>query len=412
MTQTTLIANGTVVTADGEFAGDVLIDGETIAAVGRSRRARGDATVVDAAGCFVLPGLIDNHTHLSMPFMGTMSSDDYNTGTQAAAAGGVTCLVDFAIQQHPDDLQSTLDEWRGRADGAAHVDYGFHMAITNAERAGPRRDGRDVGGRRLLVQAVHGLQGRADGARRRARRVHGTRARPRRPDDGARRERRHRRPAGQARARAGRHLGDPPRADAARVRRGRGDRPRRAGSPSTSARPCSSSTSPAPLRPPRSRRRNSAVRPVTGETCFQYLTNTHRRSAPSRRRGLPLHLLAAAPRRLQPRAAVGLPPARRAREHLDRPLPVQRRAEVARAGRLQPRAQRPRADPAPSREAVGRGRRRRADHSLAARRPDEHDDRATVRSAGRRARSHRARTPTSSCSIQRRPGRTARRTRS
>jgi dihydropyrimidinase len=80
----------------------------------------------------VLPGLIDNHTHLSMPFMGTMSIDDYNTGTQAAAAGGTTCLVDFAIQQHPDDLRSTLEEWRGRADGAAHVDYGFHMAITNA----------------------------------------------------------------------------------------------------------------------------------------------------------------------------------------------------------------------------------------------------------------------------------------
>ncbi len=131
MTQTTLIANGTVVTAEGEFDGDVLIEGEKIAAVGRVGAPDG-TDVIDATGCFVLPGLIDNHTHLSMPFMGTMSIDDYNTGTRAAAAGGVTCLVDFAIQQHPDDLQSTLDEWRGRADGAAHVDYGFHMAITNA----------------------------------------------------------------------------------------------------------------------------------------------------------------------------------------------------------------------------------------------------------------------------------------
>jgi dihydropyrimidinase len=131
MSQTTLISNGTVVTADGEFEGDVLIDGEKIAAVGRVTAPEG-AEIVDATGCFALPGLIDNHTHLSMPFMGTMSIDDYNTGTQAAAAGGVTCLVDFAIQQHPDELQSTLDEWRGRADGAAHVDYGFHMAITNA----------------------------------------------------------------------------------------------------------------------------------------------------------------------------------------------------------------------------------------------------------------------------------------
>jgi dihydropyrimidinase len=131
MTQTTLIAGGTVVTADGEFEGDVLIDGEKIAAVGRVSAPEG-TDVIDASGCFVLPGLIDNHTHLSMPFMGTMSIDDYNTGTQAAAAGGVTCLVDFAIQPPDTNLQATLAEWRGRADGAAHVDYGFHMAITNA----------------------------------------------------------------------------------------------------------------------------------------------------------------------------------------------------------------------------------------------------------------------------------------
>ena len=131
MSETTLIANGTIVTAEGEFAGDVLIEGETIAAVGRVDSPDG-ATVIDATDCFVLPGLIDNHTHLSMPFMGMMSSDDYNTGTQAAAAGGVTCLVDFAIQREPDTLHSALEEWSGRADGAAHVDYGFHMAITNA----------------------------------------------------------------------------------------------------------------------------------------------------------------------------------------------------------------------------------------------------------------------------------------
>jgi dihydropyrimidinase len=131
MTETTLIANGTVVTADGEFAGDVLIEGETISAVGKVTAPDG-AAVIDAGGCYVLPGLIDNHTHLSMPFMGMMSSDDYNTGTQAAAAGGVTCLVDFAIQREPDTLHSALEEWSGRADGAAHVDYGFHMAITNA----------------------------------------------------------------------------------------------------------------------------------------------------------------------------------------------------------------------------------------------------------------------------------------
>ncbi len=130
MSETTLISGGTVVTADDEFSGDVLIEGETIVAVGRVSPPA-SARVIDASGCFVLPGLIDNHTHLSMPFMGMMSSDDYDTGTRAAAAGGVTCLVDFAIQREPDNLRSALEQWSARADGAAHVDYGFHMAITN-----------------------------------------------------------------------------------------------------------------------------------------------------------------------------------------------------------------------------------------------------------------------------------------
>ena len=129
MLETTVIANGTVVSADGEVEADVLIEGEKIAAVG-AVDAPDDATVIDASGCFVLPGLIDNHTHLSMPFMGMMSADDYDTGTRAAAAGGVTCLVDFAIQREPGNLRSALSEWQGRAEGAAHVDYGFHMAIT------------------------------------------------------------------------------------------------------------------------------------------------------------------------------------------------------------------------------------------------------------------------------------------
>ena len=104
-----------------------------------------------------------------------------------------------------------------------------------------------------------------------------------------------------------------------------------------------------------------------------------RRPAPRRASRAPLHLLAAAARRLQPRAAVGLRPPRRARERLDRPLPVQLRAEVARAGQLQPRAERPAGDPAPAREALGRGRRDRADHAEPARRPHEHDDRAPLR---------------------------------
>ncbi len=131
MSDHTLIQGGRVVAADGEYDADVLIAGESIAAVGAVSAPEG-ATVIDASGCLLLPGLIDNHTHMAMPFMGMRSSDDYDTGTRAAAAGGVTCIVDFSIQREPDGLASALEEWKGRADGAAHVDYGFHMAITNA----------------------------------------------------------------------------------------------------------------------------------------------------------------------------------------------------------------------------------------------------------------------------------------
>ena len=101
-----IIRGGTVVNAAGTSRADVLIDGETIAGVGAFENV--DAEVIDATGCFVLPGAIDNHTHMSMPFGGTHSSDDYDTGTQAAAAGGTTCIVDFALQVHPNGLRSSL----------------------------------------------------------------------------------------------------------------------------------------------------------------------------------------------------------------------------------------------------------------------------------------------------------------
>src|SRR6476646_1496681 len=119
-----VIRGGTVVTAADATLADVLIDGETIAAVGSVGDV--DAEVIDATGCFVLPGAVDPHTHLKMPFGGTWSIDDYDTGTQAAAAGGTTCLVDFALQVHPGGLRSSLEEWQGRAGGTAQIDYGFH----------------------------------------------------------------------------------------------------------------------------------------------------------------------------------------------------------------------------------------------------------------------------------------------
>src|SRR4051794_3919001 len=124
-----LIRGGRVVTASDAFDADVLIDGESVAAVGFGFEAD---DVIDASGCLVLPGLVDNHTHLSMPFGGTWSCDDYDTGTAAAAAGGTTAIVDFCLQSVGGTLKDALAEWHGRADGAAHIDYGFHVAITDA----------------------------------------------------------------------------------------------------------------------------------------------------------------------------------------------------------------------------------------------------------------------------------------
>ncbi len=151
-----LIRGGTVVNATHAVEADVLIDGETVAAIGVLPEEPG-GEVIDATGCFVLPGAIDNHTHLSMPFGGTRSSDDYDTGTQAAAAGGTTCIVDFALQVEPGGLASSLAQWQGRADGAAHVDYGFHMAITAADDATIRRHGDDGRGGGDELQGLPGL---------------------------------------------------------------------------------------------------------------------------------------------------------------------------------------------------------------------------------------------------------------
>jgi dihydropyrimidinase len=124
-----LIRGGRVVTATDAFDADVLIEGESIVAIGTGLEADEE---IDASGCLVMPGLVDNHTHLSMPFGGTWSCENYDTGTASAAAGGTTALVDFCIQYVGGSLKDALAEWHGRADGQAHIDYGFHMAITDA----------------------------------------------------------------------------------------------------------------------------------------------------------------------------------------------------------------------------------------------------------------------------------------
>ncbi len=155
---TTLISGGTVVTASGTLDADVLVAGEKIAAVlarwddpprpprqGMAREVTGDADpkapespaavaadrVIDATGKYVLPGGIDVHTHMEMPFGGTSSVDTFETGTRAAAWGGTTTIIDFAVQAKGTSLLATLDKWHAKADGNCAIDYGFHMIVSD-----------------------------------------------------------------------------------------------------------------------------------------------------------------------------------------------------------------------------------------------------------------------------------------
>ncbi len=126
-----IIRGGQVVTPDGLIAADVAIAGETIAAVGPDLEVN-DAEIIDAAGHYVLPGAIDVHTHLELPFCGTVSADGWHTGSRAAARGGVTSIIDFAIPFGEQTLVEALDSWHAKARGKSLVDYGFHMVMTNA----------------------------------------------------------------------------------------------------------------------------------------------------------------------------------------------------------------------------------------------------------------------------------------
>jgi dihydropyrimidinase len=129
----TLITNGTIVSATGRSTGDVLIDGESIAAILAPGQAAGlgitaDRTI-DATGKYVVPGGIDAHTHMSLPFGGTVASDDFHTGTVAAAWGGVTTIIDFAVQNTNTSVHERLAEWHDKAAGECAIDYGFHQII-------------------------------------------------------------------------------------------------------------------------------------------------------------------------------------------------------------------------------------------------------------------------------------------
>jgi dihydropyrimidinase len=128
----TLIANGTVVTADGSYPADVLVDGEKIVQIGA---ALGDSAsvdeTIDATGKYLIPGGIDVHTHMELPFGGTFAKDTFETGTRAAAFGGTTTIVDFAVQSRGASLREGLDAWHAKAEGNAVADYGFHMIMSD-----------------------------------------------------------------------------------------------------------------------------------------------------------------------------------------------------------------------------------------------------------------------------------------
>ncbi|HEY0442747.1 MAG TPA: dihydropyrimidinase [Candidatus Limnocylindrales bacterium] len=129
----TLITNGTIVTAEGSSVADVLVDGERIAAIGADLQGQGitSETTIDARGKYVIPGAIDVHTHMELPFGGTFAKDTFETGTRAAAFGGTTTIVDFAVQSKGKSLREGLDAWHAKAEGNAVADYGFHMIVSD-----------------------------------------------------------------------------------------------------------------------------------------------------------------------------------------------------------------------------------------------------------------------------------------
>jgi dihydropyrimidinase len=130
----TLIKGGTIVNADVSTDADVLIDGERIALIGESIDAQADRTI-DASGKWVIPGAIDVHTHMELPFGGTFAKDTFETGTRAAAFGGTTTIIDFAVQGKGQALREGLDAWHAKAEGRACVDYGFHMIMSDVTDA-------------------------------------------------------------------------------------------------------------------------------------------------------------------------------------------------------------------------------------------------------------------------------------
>jgi dihydropyrimidinase len=127
-----LIKSGRIITATDDYVADIFIDGETITTIGKNLPMKADRTI-DASGKLVIPGSIDPHVHMELPFGGTVSSDSFETGTRAAAFGGTTTIIDFAIQYKGKTFKETLDDWDSRAGRACAIDYSYHLAVTEYE---------------------------------------------------------------------------------------------------------------------------------------------------------------------------------------------------------------------------------------------------------------------------------------
>src|SRR5205085_10358116 len=121
-----------IITATDDYIADVIIDGEKIAMIGRNLPVKPDR-IIDASNRLVIPGAIDPHVHMELPFGGTISSDDFKTGTIAAAFGGTTSIIDFAIQYKGKTFQQTIDDWHAKAEGKCAIDYSYHLAVTEYE---------------------------------------------------------------------------------------------------------------------------------------------------------------------------------------------------------------------------------------------------------------------------------------
>src|SRR4029077_18864573 len=130
-----LIKGGRIITAADDYVGDIHVEGERISLIGESIDLQAER-VIDAAGKYVLPGCVDPHTHLDMPFGGTTTIDDVESGQTAAAFGGTTCHVDFIIQPQGQSFASAFDDWRSKAAGKQMIDMGYHMAVTDLNDGG------------------------------------------------------------------------------------------------------------------------------------------------------------------------------------------------------------------------------------------------------------------------------------